>query len=217
MKTEGDVMRYLILLLAVFGAFAQGMNLYGGGEVLNEVPIYQMPEEMTFEEYRDANRRISVGLMLMSIPVPGMLHFYAEEDLEGWLCVGAAGLGLASLATGAMLRDDEEWPDSDYDIEIIDGNRYEKIPISMKGEDIEYELRRQKSVEPISAGGAVLIGFGGVLIAGQLIYDWLDGIHTIEYKRDAVRYKYGIMGDRKASIEPQISPEGGVGFGVKIE
>ncbi len=210
-------MKYIFILLAAFGALAQGVNLYGGGDVLDETPIYDMPEEMTFEEYRDANRRISVGLMMMSIPVPGMLHFYAAENTKGWLCVGATGLGLASVITGVMLRGDEEWPDSDYEIEIIDGNRYEKVPIKMTDDEIEYELRKQKSEEPISTGGAVLMGFGGVLIVGQLVYDWLDGIHTIEYKRDAVRYKYGILEGREASLTPRISPEGRFGLALQIE
>lgn len=209
-------MKYLILLLVALSALGQGMNINSGGEILSETPFYNVPEGMTFEEYRDANRRISVGLMMMSIPVPGMLHFYAGEDTKGWLCVGAAGVGLASIITGALLTDDEKWPDSDYEIALIDGNRYEKIPISMTDGDIEYELRRQKAYEPISAGGAVLMGVGGMLIIGQLVYDWLDGVYTIEYKRDAVRYKYGLLG-RDALITPHVSPDGGVGFAISIE
>ncbi len=209
-------MKYLVLLVVALSALGQGMNINSGGEILSETPFYNVPQGMTFEEYRDANRRISVGMMLMSIPVPGMLHFYAGEDTKGWLCVGAAGLGLASIITGALLTDDEEWPDSDYEIALIDGNRYEKIPISMNDGDIEYELRRQKAYEPISPGGAVLMGVGGILIVGQMIYGWLDGVYTIEYKRDAVRYKYGLLG-RDASITPQVSPDGGLGFGISIE
>lgn len=135
-------MKYLALLLVALSTLGQGMNFNSGEEILSETPFYNVPGGMTFEEYRDANRRISVGLMMMSIPVPGMLHFYAGEDTKGWLCVGAAGLGLASIITGALLTDDEEWPDSDYEIALIDGNRYEKIPISMTDGDIEYELRR---------------------------------------------------------------------------
>lgn len=60
------------------------------------------------------------------------------------------------------------------------------------------------------------MGVGGMLIIGQLVYDWLDGVYTIEYKRDAVRYKYGLLG-RDASITPQVSPDGGVGFAISVE
>ena len=39
-----------------------------GGDPLNETPFYIVPADMTYEEYEDANRRLSVGLLLMSIP-----------------------------------------------------------------------------------------------------------------------------------------------------
>ncbi len=48
-----------------------------GGDILNEAPLMAVPEEMTFEEYRDMNRRLTVGLALAAIPIPGMVHFYA--------------------------------------------------------------------------------------------------------------------------------------------
>ncbi len=34
----------------------------GGGDILNEAPLIPIPEEMTFEEYRDMNRRLTLGL-----------------------------------------------------------------------------------------------------------------------------------------------------------
>ncbi len=209
-------MKAFLLFLIALCAFGQNVTIHSGSDVLSETPFHDVPRGMSFEEYRDANRRISVGLMLMSIPVPGMLHFYAGEDTKGWLCVGAAGLGLASMITGALLTGDEKWPDSDYEIAQIDGNRYEKIPISITGTEVEYKLKRQESYQQISTGGAVLLGIGGILVVGQLVYDWLDGIYAIEYKRDAVRYRYGLLG-REASISPQISPDGGIGLGIAIE
>lgn len=206
------------LLLAMAGSIAAQEFMFGGsgGDVLAETPIYEIPADMTFQEYRDANRRISVGLMLMSIPVPGMLHFYADDDTKGWICVGAAGLGLASIATGALLAGDEGWPKSDYEIVEIDGNRYEKIPRIMEGDQIDYELYRIKKSAELETGVAVLIGFGAALIAGELIYDWIDGISTIERKRDAVRFKYGV-GARNASIEPAVGTDGAFGMALKIE
>ena len=46
----------------------------GTGDVLNEAPLMPIPQDMTYEEYQDMNRRISTGLMRSAIPVPGMLQ-----------------------------------------------------------------------------------------------------------------------------------------------
>jgi len=204
------IIAFLVLVICS-GIFAQT-----GGDILNEAPFYEIPDEITFEEYRDANRRISVGLMLLSVPIPGTMHFYADEDFEAWMCVGTAGLGLISMAAGALLADEEQWPESDYQIVTIDGNRYEKIPIQMTGEEIKYELKQQIKESELSAGGAVLLGLGGILIAGEILYDWIDGINTIEYKRDAVRYKYGI-GEYNTSIKPISRGDGRYGIAVNVE
>lgn len=64
---------------------------------MNEVPIWPVPDEMTLEEYTDANRRLSVGLALAAIPIPGTLHFYAGEKRAGWMHVGTAVLGGSAL------------------------------------------------------------------------------------------------------------------------
>ncbi|MCK5832090.1 hypothetical protein KAH81_00300 [bacterium] len=203
----------LLSVILVIGAIAQ-VPMLTGGDYLGETPIYDIPSDMTFEDYRDANRRISVGLMLMSVPVPGMLHFYADDDREGWFCVGAAGLGLTSIAIGAMLHGDEQWPESDFDVITIDGNRYEKIPKLLNEDKIEYKLNRIEQTKEMETGGAILISLGAVLVVGQVIYDWIDGISTIEYKRDAVRYKYGI-GGYGASLEPHF--DNGVGLTMTLE
>ena len=48
-------------------------------EILSETPLHPVPEEMTFEEYQDMNRRMSIGVGLAFIPIPGMIHRYAGE------------------------------------------------------------------------------------------------------------------------------------------
>ena len=78
-----------------------------GGDALNETPFYVVPADMTFEEYEDANRRLSVGLLLMSIPFPGSLHFYANERREAWWHVGIATAGVLSIIAGAGASDEK--------------------------------------------------------------------------------------------------------------
>ena len=165
----------------------------GTGDVLNETPLIPIPQDMTYEEYRDMNRRISTGLMRSAIPVPGMMHFYAGEPTTGkWLL--ATGLaGVASIIAGAALWEEGEFAETDFDVLVINAGkdkerRYEKIPVSLEGETPKYrlhELQRDGGV------GGPLVALGVITIAGSMIYDFLHGIEVIETKRDRVRFKYG--------------------------
>ena len=107
------------MLFAVEKSAAQGV----GGDMLNEVPIWPVPAEMTIEEYKDANRRLSVGMTLMSLPFPGALHFYAGESKAGWKHVYAAGLGVTSIIVGAALVDekDNQWEKTDLEPVLFTG------------------------------------------------------------------------------------------------
>jgi len=72
--------KYLFRIWVTFFVFSflngQGLS---GGDLLNETPLYPVPAEMTFEEYQDMNRRLTIGLALTSIPIPGIVHSYAGE------------------------------------------------------------------------------------------------------------------------------------------
>ena len=178
-----------LALVAPSSAVAQGT-----GDVLNEAPLMPIPQDMTYEEYQDMNRRISTGLMRSAIPVPGMMHFYAGEPTTGkWLL--ATGLaGVAAIVAGAALGENEgDFPDTDFDVLVLNAGkdnerRYEKIPISLEGETPKYrlhELHRDRGI------GVPLVALGVITIAGSMIYDFLHGIQVIETKRDRVRFKYG--------------------------
>ena len=189
-----------------------------GGDVLNETPFYVVPADMTFEEYEDANRRLSVGLLLMSIPFPGSLQFYANERREAWLHVGIATAGVLSIIAGAGASDEKDtWPESDYEIRDITGEdgtvrRYEKVPFEENFGNVNYELRLLRHDRD---GGTFLIILGAGLLAGQLIHDWYDGIRTIEKKRNRVRFKYGKKSNLGLNLLPQIDPANGL-FGAKL-
>ena len=180
-----------------------------GSEPLNEVPLWHVPAEMTLEEYEDANRRLSVGLMLMAIPVPGALQFYANEPRSGWKHVGTFALGLTSILIGAAnIEQEDAWDKSDYEVVDIVGEsgkvkRYEKIPINLKGEIYDYNLRELERADREGGGGLfVLLGIG--MVAGSYLNSWIDGIKTIERKRNAVRYRYGKKLDFSFQIQPTI-------------
>ena len=165
----------------------------GTGDVLNEAPLIPIPQDMTYEEYQDMNRRISTGLMRSAIPVPGMMHFYAGEPTTGkWLL--ATGLaGVASIIAGAALWEEGEFAETDFDVLVINGGkdkerRYEKIPVSLEGETPKYRLRE---IQRDGGVGGPLVALGVITIAGSMIYDFLHGIEVIETKRDLVRFKYG--------------------------
>jgi hypothetical protein len=197
------------LLFAVDQAAAQGT----GGDMLNEVPIWPVPAEMTFEEYTDANRRLGVGLLLMSVPLPGTVHFYAGESRAGWKHVGAAALGLVSIIAGAAIVDekDNQWRKTDLETIDITGDngtveRYEKIPVEEEAGALNYRLQKLDH-KTKGGGGIALIAVGAGLVVGQVLHDLIQGTKTIQRKRDAVRYKYGQSSGYKFSVVPNADLE----------
>jgi len=161
-------------------------------DVLNEMPIYPIPEEMTFEEYQDINRRLSVGLLLSSISIPGTIHDYAAEpNTAKKIRWGVAG-GFLSVIAGASMAKEGDWQDSPYEIYILnegqdDEIRYEMIPKGSVGDDIIYDYVQLE--KKYNDNGLVVLGMG--VIIASYIYDYMHGIKVIEEKRDKARFKYG--------------------------
>jgi hypothetical protein len=177
-----------------------------GGDMLTETPLYPVPAEMTFEEYQDMNRRLTIGLALTSIPIPGIVHRYAGEKKKArrLFMIGAGGLGL--MIAGASMMGEEKWPESDYEtFPLNDGEdneiRYEKIPIKQIGDDIEYKLIPMNKQRDGSGGGLIILG--ALVLVGDIFYDWLHGWKMIINKRDAVRYKYGQQ--IQVSVRPEVN------------
>lgn len=193
------------ILLSAFTAQPVSAQVQGG-DLLNEAPLTKIPAEMTFEEYRDMNRRLTIGLALAAIPVPGMVHFYADEKKTGWLVLGTAAVGLGSILVGAVISDEGDFPESDFDVLILnDGvkdkeRRFEKIPIQTT--DTETTYRLQEIHREVSGAGIALVVLGAAILIGDIAYDFIHGIKIIEGKRDRVRFKYGKL--LSISIEPDI-------------
>ena len=167
-----------------------------GGDVLNESPLMPVPADMTFEEYRDMNRRLTVGLALTAVPIPGLIHDYAGEKKKAKrirrVALGSVGL----IVAGAFMAGDDkgEWQDTDYNI-YVEGEgdselRYEMIPTGMIGNDVTYDLKPLNRKRD-GGGGGLLIVLGVGLLVADVIYDVYHGVKIIEEKRDAVRFKYG--------------------------
>lgn len=167
-------------------------------EILSETPLHPIPAEMTFEEYQDMNRRMSLGVGLAFIPIPGIVHRYAgEKKIANKLTYISIG-GLAALI--ASMSDNEEkkeWRDSDYEILIMNQGlenetRFEKIPIEMTENDsIRYKLNQVYERVSYSGGSPALGAIGLIAIVGSYYYDVFHGLKTIHDKREQVRYKYG--------------------------
>ena len=208
-----------ILLSVIFSQGKMQTNLFGT-DLLNENPIYPIPEEMTFEEYQDMNRRLGVGLLLAAIPIPGTIHNYAgEEKLAKKIRWVAAG-SVLSVIMGAISTKEGDWEESPYQISILNEGeenelRYKMIPIGSVGTDIEYkyvELYKTRT-----SGATFLIPLGISVLIADYLYDYIHGIKTIENKRDKVRFKYGKKLD--FSFEPTYdinTSMAGVNFSYKF-
>ena len=165
-----------------------------GGDVLNESPLTPVPADMTFEEYRDMNRRLTIGLALTAIPIPGLIHDYAGEKKTAKrirrVALGSVGLIIAGIA----LADEDKgaWEKTSHEVYVVgegdDEMRYEMIPTYMTGDSVHYDLKLLKRER---GGGGLLIILGVGLLVADVIYDVYHGVKIIEEKRDAVRFKYG--------------------------
>lgn len=190
LKVRTFIVNFLLMIFILNPVNGQ----FSGGDLLNEAPLVPIPVDMTFEEYQDMNRRLTVGLALAAIPIPGMIHFYAGEKKTGLIILGTAAAGLGSILIGAASLDEGDFPESDFNLLILNPNqdserRYEKIPDEVTGMDTTFSLKEIFREEKGGSGALILLG--AALILGDIVYDFVHGIKTIENKRDRVRYKYG--------------------------
>ncbi len=185
----------IIITLVLNISFSQNDNLMNryGNDILSENPINPIPEEMTFEEYQDMNKRLNVGLLLAAIPIPGMIHHYAGEQKIAkkirWIAAGS----ILAIIGGAISMKEDGWRDSPHEIYIVnpgtdDEIRYQKIPIAETGGVYGYQL---VELGKKYSGASFLIPLGIGVLIGDYLYDYIHGIRTIESKRDKVRFKYG--------------------------
>ena len=178
-------------------------------EIMSETPLHPIPEEMTYEEYQDMNRRINIGVGLAFIPIPGIVHRYAGEKSTAkklsYITIG----GLLAFA-GSSGSQEKKWPESDYELFIINEGldneiRYEKIPVEITGNDsVTYKLNQvYKRVNRV--GGNPLLGLIGIVaVFGSYYYDVFHGLKMIHDKREAVRFKYGKK--LQYSVRPSFDP-----------
>ena len=202
-----------IILVSIFISFLNGQTVAaGGGDILDETPLYPVPTEMTYEEYKDMNRRINVAIGWSTIPIPGITHYYANEKkmAKSLLYIGLGGA--ASIILGAAMNGEPSWPDTSsselrdlyavYNTGTNDESWYRKIPITMEGDQTHYKLEKINK-ESDNAGGAFIFA-GFLILVGDFIYDRLWGLRKIEEKRDTVRFKYGQQ--LRLSLVPDINP-----------
>jgi hypothetical protein len=189
-------MKKILIYWMVVNAFlnAQNSNSVTNVDPLSETPLFPIPSEMTFDEYQDMNRRLSQAFLWSSIPIPGITHHYAGEKKMAKRLFYIGMGGVACIIGGSLSMDEPTWPEYNENIHIIhnqgtdDERRYERIPVTMEGDIIHYQL---KEIHKQGSRGGGLIALGIAIIVGDFIYDRLKGFQLIEEKRNKVRYKYG--------------------------
>ena len=210
----------LLVIIAInFHLYGQKNIDRDNHEPLSETPLYPIPAEMTFEEYKDMNRRMSLAVAWSSIPVPGLTHYYAGEKKKAKQLFYIGLGGLACIIAGAGSEEEKFWPDTTGNLrdnyvihnEGQDNEKwFERIPVNMEGDVVHYDLKEVRK-EPKGGGG--LIALGVLILVGDFVYDRLWGFQKIEEKRDRVRYKYGQQ--LQFSIKPKMEPLAG-GFGLSL-
>ena len=210
---------FFYVLLTHCLIFSQTSDNFTNADPLSETPLYPIPSEMTFEEYEDMNRRLSQALLWSSIPLPGITHYYAgEKEMAKRLFYVGMG-GLAFIIGGSLSMNESTWPDYDENLHIIHNEgadnerRYERVPVSMEGDIINYSLK--EIYKQNDGSGGELIAIGVAVLVGDFIFDRLKGLHLIEKKRNRVRYKYGQK--LKFTYEPSLYFSNNLnGLGMKL-
>ena len=179
------------------------------GEILSETPLHPIPEEMTYDEYQDMNRRMNIGIGLAFIPIPGIVHRYAGEKKTAKILSYSTLGGLLALIASSG-KEERKWSESDYEFFILNEGldnetRYEKIPIEIAGNDsITYKLNQVYKEISHTGGNRYLGLIGFAAIFGSYYYDVFNGLKKIHDKREAVRFKYGKQ--LKYSLRPSYDP-----------
>ena len=219
----GECMKYfsclLMLHILLFNFLTAQYSGNGNhGDPLSETALYPVPKEMTFEEYKDMNRRMSQAFLWSSIPIPGITHYYAGEIKKSKKLFYIGMGGLACIIVGSFSMEEGEWPEYNQNHIIFNQGkdnekRFEKIPVGMEGEVVHYKLQEIRKEQNGNGGGLIFAGLAIVL--GDFIYDRVKGLQVIEDKRDKVRFKYGQK--LNLSIKPSYnSLQNKLGFGLKF-
>ena len=87
-KCALGIVTLAIALVVPSSAVAQGT-----GDVLNEAPLIPIPQDMTYEEYQDMNRRISTGLMRSAISGTGYDALLRGGTYDGKVAFGHESCG----------------------------------------------------------------------------------------------------------------------------
>ena len=198
--------KVIVVFLLYCTVFAQNNQL---PEIMSETPLHPIPEEMTYEEYQDMNRRMNIGIGLAFIPIPGIVHRYAgDSNMAKKLTYVTLG-GLLSIAASSG-EEEKYWPDSDYELFIMNEGldnetRYEKIPFEIdENGSTSYLLKKiRKKVryvgwDPSTGDDWFCCNFWFLLLR---CISWTK---TIYDKREAVRFKYGKK--LKYSFRPSFEP-----------
>ncbi len=92
------------------------------------------------------NRRLTVGLVLQAIPIPGMIHFYAGEKKTGLKILRNAAIGIGAIIVGGAMMEEGDFPKTEFDHLILNPGdaeferQYMKVPIQITGADTTYNL-----------------------------------------------------------------------------
>ena len=163
----------VILLLGSGGNAAAQMDMLP--QIFRDLPpeLQQgLPEDMSYEEYRELNRNVDFFTMFMSMWVPGYGLFQVERPDLAWNVVGARAVGYGMMAAAMSLQWDN----------MRDLGRLSSLS--------DAEFKRALANIMLFSGGVIINGLGWAA-------DVLAAYHIATREEGFVIYKYGL----KAGID----------------
>ena len=174
MRARRILLVALILLISLSGVASAQMDMLP--QIFRDLPpeLQQgLPQDMTYEEYRELTRNVDFFTMFMSMWVPGYGLFQVERPEFAWAVVGARAVGYG-LMGAAVYR---QWDD------IRDLGRLSSLSNGQYREFLTNAL--------LFSGGVFLNGMGWAA-------DVLGAYHIAKWEKDFVIYKYGLQDGLKS-------------------
>ncbi len=179
----------LFFIFCFSAAFSQDIDVFHKKQNDN-FKFEEISPQMSFNEYQILSRDLRMKEMLYAMIVPGYVHFYAQDKLNGY-----GILALRTLAFGELT----------YLIasEKLDFSLIDPISLSFNEDDIPK--------------ADVFLTYSSIaIIFGTYLYDWIHGQYVLKKKQEQIRYKYNMKMSLSLISSPNNKPVPGLSFNLQF-
>ena len=179
----------LFFIFCFFVAFSQDIDVFHKKQNDN-FKFEEINPQMSFNEYQILSRDLRMKEMLYAMIVPGYVHFYAQDKLNGYGILALRTLAFGELAY--MLSSDK------IDYSLSD-------PLSFSYDELDIPKTE------------LFLTYSSIaIIFGTYLYDWIHGQYILKKKQEQIRYKYNMKMNLSLISSPNNKPVPGLTFNLQF-